>query len=75
MLMAALCLQAERIKQLEQEEKLAECVFKPEISKMARTLKAAEGEGSAAWQRLYQRSQVAAKRQVGPFTQATAVSG
>lgn len=58
--------QSERVKQLEEEEALAECVFQPEISKLARALKAVDSDaGGAAWQRLYQRSQAAAKRQVG----------
>lgn len=59
-------LQAERAKQQEEEEALTECVFRPEISNMARALKAVEGEvgGGAAWQRLYQRRQMAAKHKV-----------
>jgi hypothetical protein len=62
----ARALQAERVKQEEEQDELAECVFRPEISKLARNLKAAEGDGtSAAWQRLYQRGQITAKRQVG----------
>ena len=63
------------MKAAEEEAALAECVFHPEISKLARALKAvdAEGAGGAAWQRLYQRGQAAAKRQVGAVSQATAV--
>lgn len=59
-------MQAERLKQLEEEEALSECVFKPEISRMAQTLKALEVEvgAGAAWNRLYQHRTTLAKRQV-----------
>lgn len=73
----AACLQAQRAKEEEAEAELEGYTFQPSISKLAQQLKEAEGGCSssvAAGQRLYQRAQGTAKRQVGSALSTTAVS-
>lgn len=71
------CLQAQRLKEEEAEAELEGYTFQPSISKLAQHLKQAEGSCSsslAAGQRLYQRAQGTAKRQVGSAMSTAAVS-
>ncbi len=70
-------LQAQRLKEEEAEAELEGYTFQPSISKLAQHLKQAESSCSsslAAGQRLYQRAQGTAKRQVGSAMSTAAVS-
>lgn len=74
---AAWCPQAQRLKEEEAHAELEGYTFQPSISKLAQQLKQAEGgctSSLAAGQRLYQRAQGTAKRQVGSAMSTTAVS-
>ena len=63
------CLQAQRAKEEEARAEVEACAFHPSISKLAHQIKVSEAElapGTAsAYQRLYQRGDGTAKRQVG----------
>jgi len=68
-------LQAQQLREEEERAELEEYTFQPTISKMAQELKYSEagngglgGGAGSAYQRLYQRAQGTAKRQVGATT-------